>query len=245
MMQFMDNPEDQIEVKLPGRQRAIFRRIDASLKFDQPAYAVNWFNTRSRWLYEFYNFLAAGSVKAIGGAPFFKGRLLKRLHGVDSDSRDLILVVRYPALTQFKVMLESIYFQLLSILRLLAVKDFTFGFMKRRAWDTPLEPVSKMVDRDEVYLVHHFRGDPSIVDDLIACGRDLEIETVFAGTIGAIVSTGSRKSDLATTPCLMDAIVIFRGPNAASTEALSQSGGYQSVMSKSVSSFVGTYRRIL
>ena len=245
MMQFTDCPDDQIEARLPGRQRAIIRRIDASLRFDQPAYAVNWFNTRSRWLYELYNFLAAGSVKAIGGAPFFKGRLIKRLHGVDNDSRSLILVVRYPALEQFKVMLENKYFQLLSSLRLLAVKDFTFGFMKRRAWDTPLEPVSKTVDRDEVYLVHHFRGDPSIADDLIACGRDLEIETVFAGTIGAIVSTGSSKSDLATTPCLMDAIVIFRGPNEASTEALSQSGGYQSAILKSASSFVGTYRRIM
>ena len=245
MTQFTDNPNDYIEAKLLGRHRAFIHRIDASLHFDEPVYAVNWFNTRSSWLYELYNSLAAGSVKAIGGAPFFKGRLVQKLHGAESDSRNMILVVRYPALTQFKSMLENKYFQLISLLRLFAVKQFTFGFTKRRDRETPLETLAKSSGSEDVYLVHHFKGDLSIADDLIVCGREVAVDPVFIGTIGAVVSTGTSTSYLVTTPCLMDAIVIFKAPDKSRAEALFQEDRYQTAISKFSSSFVGVYERSL
>ena len=98
----MDTSNDRIEAKLPGRQRAYIRRIDATFSFDEPVYAVNWFNARWRWIYDFYNLIAARSVHKVGGAPLFKGRLTELVQGAEADRRDMILVVRYPGLIKFK-----------------------------------------------------------------------------------------------------------------------------------------------
>ena len=90
-------------------------------------HAINWFDTRSLWLYNVYNRLAAGSVARIGGQPLFKARLVEVLRGNVSDRRETLLLVRYPGVSQFASMLSDRRFQLTSVLRELAVRRFSFG----------------------------------------------------------------------------------------------------------------------
>ena len=73
MQEKSQDDADRFEAVLPGNQRAFITRHDPSLANHDAVYAVNWFNTRSAWLYDFYNLIAARSVLAVGGVPILKG----------------------------------------------------------------------------------------------------------------------------------------------------------------------------
>ena len=64
-------------------------------------------------------------------------------------------------------MLESRYFQLASIFRVLAVKDFTFGLTKRR-YEELQSPIDEPARPDDCYLVIHFRGDWTQLERVLA-----------------------------------------------------------------------------
>jgi len=127
-----DGLDRTIQVDLVGRSRAYISLTEGAATFDDEVYAINWFDTNIRWVYDLYNLLASFSLKAIGGVPFFKGHLIKAVHGSSSDCRSTLLVVRYPSLHSFKTMLEKRAFQAVSVLRMLAVRQFTFGFTRPR-----------------------------------------------------------------------------------------------------------------
>ena len=79
-----DSPQPDIEIhdaKLPGSLKAFIFRDKNLLKDDETVYAINWFNTRSALVYDFYNFLAVRSVRKIGGGPFIKCKLDRVLIG--------------------------------------------------------------------------------------------------------------------------------------------------------------------
>lgn len=230
-----------LEAKLPGRNRAYINKTDDGMSFDQPVYAINWFDTKTRWVYDFYNVLAVRSVRAVGGAPFFKGRLEKILHGAEEHRRDVLLVVRYPSLRNFKTMLESPFFLVVSVLRLMAVRDFTFGFTRRRDKGPDLSPGDLKV----AYAVHHFKGAGDFVEKIGALCRAENAEPFYAGTIGAFITTGDIVSTGEPVPCLMDAIVIWKSGNQNDLEKFIGSDSYQSFLNQTDSSFIGIYDRVI
>ena len=132
----MPNPtQSNIEAhsaKLPGSLKAFIFRDTSLLEDDEPVYAINWFNTRSALVYDFYNFLAVRSVRKIGGKPFIKCKIDRSLTGDETLRRDVLLIVKYPSLKSFRSMMENTYFQIVSMLRNAAVSNFTFGFTKRQ-----------------------------------------------------------------------------------------------------------------
>ena len=150
--------------KLPGKLSAFIFRDAAHLSEDEPIYAINWFNTKSSLVYDFYNKLAVGCVRKIGGAPFFKGRHIKTLHGREEDRRDVLLVVRYPALKNFLTMLESKVFQGVSVIRMAAVDEFTFGFTKREDTGADLIPMDPQEEGEVFYGVFHYSEAPPSTD---------------------------------------------------------------------------------
>lgn len=234
-----------LEAKLPGKLRAFIEIEDDALGFDEPVYAINWFDTKTSWTYDFYNVLAVRSVRAVGGAPFFKGRLQKVLLGKEEHRRDVLLVVRYPALRNFKTMLENKYFLLVSILRMAAVKDFTFGFTKRRDEGAGLSPMDVGGEDSAVYGVHHFNGNAGIADEIIASCVDSNVEPFYAGKINAHISTGKVDAARERTPCLMDAIVILKAADVEALESHVQSERYQEFIGATQSSFFGVYDRLM
>ena len=236
-----ESDDNVLAAKLPGRTRVYIKRTDKKLRFDEPVYAINWFDTKARLLYDFYNLLAVQSVKAVGGAPFFKARLKKILHGEEAHRRDVLLVVRYPSLEKFKTMLESTFFHIVSLIRVMAVRDFTFGFTKR----CDDGPETAVRNSKTAYAVHHFKGDRGALGEIEKICDPSDVEPVYAGAMGALLSPGNVESMGEEVPCLMDAIVILKSYNQKTLEAIVRSEPYQSVIAKTKSSFVGIYDRVL
>jgi hypothetical protein len=133
--------------------------ISISPKYNliDPIWAINWFNLKNKRLYDFYNYLALPHLLFINAKPLFKGRLIRRIEGNDSDEREMLLIVDYPSPGSFLKMVKSKVFQFKGILRILAVKDVTFGFMKRQDDDGKNEITPSKYESSLVYLVHQFQ----------------------------------------------------------------------------------------
>ncbi len=209
--------------------------------FDQPVYAINWFNTRMLWLYNFYNLVASVSVRRVGGSAFFKGRVEKVLIGDNSDRRDVLLVVNYPSPKQFLAMLGSRYFLLVSILRMLAVKQFTFGFTSRTDSDKPSSQASK----PSAYAVHHYRSDQDIAKQLEIITDNADVDIFYAGRISALVSSGNNHKAGEQIDCLMDGIILLKSKTTAQISALIQQEDYQLVINQTRKSFIAILSRMI
>ena len=123
----------------------LIRGINADINLKEPFYAINWFSTKREWLYHFYNFLAARSVIKIGGKAFFKAGVGETIiDDSGNGKRELLLIVRYPGGLQFKSLMESTYFKMVSILRILSVRKFTFGFTHKIEADKTSQKSDKL-----------------------------------------------------------------------------------------------------
>ncbi|MEP1231318.1 MAG: hypothetical protein ABJG88_11635 [Litorimonas sp.] len=231
--------------KLPGKLRAFIFRDGAHLREDEPVYAVNWFNTKSNMIYDFYNHLAVKSVRKIGGEPFFKARHVKTLHGSVDETRDVLLLVRYPALTNFRTMLESTTFQIVSLIRMAAVKDFTFGFTKRGDKGAALVPLNEDDKGKVVYGVFHYSGIQDIDLFLSKLMPETSAEIFYTGTIRAHIATGETYDVATQVPCEMDGLVIFKSDTPKDLESLPQNTVFKSLTTQANRSFFGLYTRIL
>ena len=231
--------------KLPGKLSAFIFRDAAHLSEDEPIYAINWFNTKSSLVYDFYNKLAVGCVRKIGGAPFFKGRHIKTLHGREEDRRDVLLVVRYPALKNFLTMLESKVFQGVSVIRMAAVDEFTFGFTKREDRGADLIPMDPQEEGEVFYGVFHYSEARDIGSSLAVLSLDPSIDIFYSGKIRAHIGTGESASTAAQVPCAMEGLVIFKSADAEAFEHLIDQEAFTAVTTQAKRSFFGLYSRIL
>ncbi len=199
------------EVSLPARWRGYIIPVGDALP-DGPVYAINWFNPRSLWLYNFYNFLAARSVTAVGGRAIFKGVVTKSLSETKGAGRRVLLIVRYPSVDAFAGMLTSSYFQIVSLLRLLAVKDFSFCFTEGILHDQGVS------DGQSTYGVLLLRGAWETFEfrqTLLSCRQH---DIVFAGRAVAHLAIGDGETSEPIT-CPLDQIVVVK---AAAREAIEQ-----------------------
>lgn len=231
---------ERISINITNRMQAAITSTDAGWPLSNPVYAVNWFDTKSLPIYNFYNFLATRSVRAVGGYPVFKGRVTGVLHGSNDDKRDVVLIVNYPSPQCFLDMLKSRYFMLVSVLRMLAVKRFTFSFT--RPTSTPNSEHDASFE--QIYLIHHFRGD-DISNNLFALSEKAGIRILYSGTLSARVSSGSANKTGQDINCLMDGIAILQAENDTVIDDLMASADYQAIIQKTSSSFVGRMDRLM
>lgn len=231
--------------KLPGKLQAFIFRDAAHLNENEPFYAINWFNTKSAPVYDFYNRLAVRSVNKVGGAPYFKGRHVKTLHGSADDTRDVLLVVRYPAIKNFLKMLESKVFMGVSLIRMAAVKDFTFGFTKRADTGADFSPIEPSDKGKAFFGVFHYSGNKDMTALLNNIISDTDVDLFYAGKIRAHIGTGKTSSEATQVPCEMDGIAILKSYDQVALENLMQNPAFTSLTAETDRSFFGLYARIL
>jgi len=121
----------EVRGKFSNNVDVFIRSVHSDANLDESFYAINWFSTKMEWLYHFYNFLAVRSVLKVGGKPFFKAKVTETLVDDNRGRRDLLLIVNYPNGKKFISLMESTYFKMVSIFRILSVKRFTFGLTIR------------------------------------------------------------------------------------------------------------------
>jgi len=230
-----------LQAEITDNKSVFIQSIDPEVPLSDPVYAINWFNTRSSWMYQLYNLLAASSVRKVFGKPFFKGRVTTVLHGDQAHRRDMLLIVHYPAVGSFKAMLETRYFQLVSILRVFAVRQFTFGFSRRS--DTA--PASAAPNENKAYAIHHYRGGHDISAGISDLLKDQAIDIFFTGRITSLLFSGDGTQAKDQVPCMMDGAVILQAETKAALENTVAQAGYQSIIGQTDASFIAIVERML
>jgi uncharacterized protein (DUF1330 family) len=232
--------------------KQITKEIEVSIINAGPNYnledvvwAINWFDVKNKGLYDFYNVIASPHVGKVGGRALFKGRLKKKLLGEQSDEREVLLIVSYPKPDNFLDLLMGKMFQLKSIVRELAVKDFTFGFMKRLDDGERPRGRIKKYDGKLIYMVHHFKNNHQLIDtntikDLAA---EQDIFTHFSGIKSALVGRRKGGGKLRTSPFLMDGMLIFGAFEASQFDDFIQSEYYQNFIEQNQSNYIALFNR--
>ena len=243
-----NSPQTNIEThdaKLPGPLKAFIFRDASLLKDDETVYAINWFNTRSALVYDFYNWLAVRSVRKIGGGPFIKCKLERTLIDDEALRRNVLLIVKYPSLQNFRRMLESTIFQLVSLLRTAAVSDFTFGFTKRQDKGADLPPHSSKAQTKPVIAVIQYFGEFASEKLHILIEQHADIDLYYSGIIGGEIGTGKESDGCTRVPCIINGIHVLKGETESVFENLIQSPDFQSLTKTPKQIYAGLYNRIL
>jgi len=232
---------ESIRATLFGKHYVQIDRLSNDSAWTETVHALNWFNTRSIHLYNFYNLVAGRSVTKVGGVPIFKGKLIKQLVGKERDRRSVLLVVKYPSPIHFKTMLENTYFKLVSVLRAIAVKQFTFCLSKM-----VIELDRVPIEKDSAcFAVHHFRGNEQVITEAQSAIKSTNVECVFASVKTHQLKSVNSKNEAEPVPDVMDGILLFRASTSGDLENLVKSASYQSLLEKTDSSFVGLLERLM
>ncbi len=220
--------------------------VGPSYSLEEPVWAINWFDVKSKKLYDFYNTIASSHVAKVGGKAFFKGSLAKRLLGEDADERAVLLIVTYNKPDDFLEMLMNKAFQLKSIVRELAVKEFTFGFTKRIDDGEPPKGSGKYEGK-LFYMVHHFKNKHQPIDTKaikeFAASRD--IFTHFSGIKSALIGRKKSGEQLKTVPFLMDGILVFAAFEESQFHQFITTDYYKEFINQNQSNYIGIFNREL
>ena len=180
---------------------------DKQSDLDQPLYAINWFNTKSKKLYNLYAALAFPHVKKVGGEVVFKGKVKDTLSGNKTLKRESLLIIKYPNADSFLGLFSQKMFLIKSLLRIKAVKDFVFGFVKMNGGSARSTSQPEKYMGDKSYLVHILKGKPELeikIDDIQA-GINVFFDRQKAAYVGRSTDDGEIKQG----PFFIDRIIIW------------------------------------
>jgi len=233
--------KNQIECEVTKSTSVLIRANTDTIDLNEPLYAINWFSTKIEWLYHFYNLLAAKSVLKIGGRAFFKAKVTKTILDESEMKRDLLLIIRYPGGKSFKGLMENTYFKLVSVFRMMSVKDFTFGFTHKHSIE-----ITTQAKDDFVYAVHHFKA--TVNETLFSKFQNVLLEDVrikYAGGMVAQLMTQKEGGTPRAIPNLMDGLVIFEAKQEIELERMLATPSYKSLIESLDSSYIGYLKRVL
>ena len=230
---------NEIKCEVTKSVNVFIKTKDANANLDTPLYAINWFSAKFAWLYHLYNFLANKSLTKIGGKGFFKGEITKTILDENKSRRDLILIVRYPNGNSFKALMEDTYFKIVSLLRMAAVKDFSFGFTQKQTKST------STLGEELKYVVHHFKTtNQADYPDFDKFLTD-EVTIKYSGKMIAALITKQKNKPAEKVPNIMDGIVIYESKSEEIILNMIAKNEYQKIVKSLDSSFIGTVKRVL
>ena len=229
-----------------SRERQITSKLKLILRGDSqrlasPLYAINWFDTRPAWIYHLYNFLAMGRLKRAGGKAFFKGRVVRRLSGDESLARQHLLIVNYPSADHFLNLVSDKLFQVISLLRMLSVRRFSFVMHER------IDSATNAVEPSEPSTFHavlHFHSNTpeSVVRQVETAATAASARVVFSGHEAVRVHSESGDSKNAmdyVTPNTM----VFAAASENDLESCFQSAEMQDALKHADQHYAGLVKR--
>ena len=231
----------EISGKVTNSIDVIIRANREGINLDEPFYAINWFSTKMEWMYHLYNFLAARSVLKVGGTPFFKAKITETLLDTSNSKRELLLIVRYPGGQQFKSLMQSTYFKMVSVFRIFAVAKFTFGFTHKLASDDTSQKADGLH-----YALHHFKSEHRVEEILqkIQASMPASITSKYTGQMIGNLYSQEKNKDPEQIPNLMDAIVVFQAQTEEELRAFLSSASYQTILDMTPTNHVSFLNRI-
>jgi hypothetical protein len=180
---------------------------------DTPLYALNWFSTKRAWMYNLYLRLAVTQVKTVGAFPVFKALVGKTNIGEKELAREQLLIVRYPNARAFLTLAGKKLFQLISILRINSVKDFTFNFTEKITHEPRPEDF-----KSRSHVVHFFTAPVEMSTAYQTLADLAEVKLTYFGQMKAQLLAQRGSKDPRAVPHLMSTIAVWE---AEDTEKLS------------------------
>ncbi len=236
------NNGEEIKANISKTNSVHIKAISQEDQLNSSVFAVNWFNTRWLWLYNFYNLLAGISVHKIGGKAFFKGTVKHNLYGIAKDKRDVLLIVNYPSLVNFKKLVENRFFQIVSLLRVLSVKKFTFGFSHKTSSN---ESTKRNDFKNKSFVIHHYKANEDITKKLQTLLTTYSVTIFYSGRISSLLYSGDGNRATKQIPCIMDGIVILEADDFSQIKNAVSSDDYQSLLKTTESSYIASLDRML
>jgi len=208
---------------------------DAELPENQPLFAINWFDLKSKWIYNFYNLLAAPLVMKSGARLVFKGFRSSKVSGSEEHGREALLVVYYPSPNHFLSLVERKYFQLISLFRVMSVKRFHFGFSEKLGGE------KNSVSRNKRYAVHHFSNAYFNQPELDLLNSQSGVSVFFAARKKAVLRIETNNKETREAPLLINGIIIYEADTSETLEHFLTSEALKSFMARSESNYVARF----
>ena len=234
--------DSEIRANVTKSTDVLIRGISPDINLTAPFYAINWFSTKREWLYNFYNLLAGRSVIKIGGKAFFKAKVSDTIvDETGNGKRDLLLIVSYPGGLQFKSLMESTYFKLVSIFRVFSVRKFTFGFTHKIEAETTSQKSDNLH-----YAIHYFKVSQGSTETIQKIKELLpqHIVVKYAGNTIANLFKHEKDKEAEQVPNLMSGLVLLQAGKEEDLRNLFHSEAYKEILKQSGHNFIGLLNRI-
>lgn len=235
-----------IERQVTKRTKLVVQGSKQAL--DNPLFAINWFDTRAGWLYQLYNYLSAGRLYKIGGKVFFKGKVTKMIAGDASLARRNLLIVNYPSAEHFLDLAADRLFQFFSVLRIIAVKNFSFVMHQRIEGRQLMSDQRQRWAASNAYALLHFKTNEPlavVVSTLREITSDESIHVHFASQQAATLAVQAGSDPIQNVPFITQNVVIIEASQASELADLVDGKKFRQLTSSFQGFFAGTVTRLL
>jgi len=236
-----------MERQITRGTKIILEAVHDNAALTHPLFAINWFNTRSLWLYNIYNIIASRSLFKVGGKVLFKGRVTETLLGSPDDAREVLLIVNYPSGVAFLDLLSDRFFQATSLLRMAAVRDFSFALNQRGDGPERLAHQMQSFDPSRAWAVHLFSSDRDIGEEIQTLRTIAAKETItlrFASWRAAIVHKENSGGIREALHYVTDRVVILEADSQARLRA-AVAGRFREFACSVSNSYIGLLKRMM
>ncbi|MCH8171811.1 MAG: hypothetical protein IIA70_00660 [Proteobacteria bacterium] len=158
------------------------------------------------------------------------------------------MIVNYASGINFLDLLENKYFQVISGLRIAAVKDYSFVFHRRLDGPELLEHKRRKFDREKVYAIHHFRSPGPLAVEFekikaLASGKKISLHFASESTAALAIETrGGQRNEM---PFVTHKIFLFEGDSGEQLEEFLTGKKYQAFARRLRFSYMGLLKRVM
>ena len=231
-------------------ERAVTRKIRIRIRGEEaviqnPLFAINWFDTRAAFVYHLYNMIAGPRAFKVGAKALFKGKYQRTLYGNPSLQRNYLLIVNYPSANHFLDLASDKVFQIFSVLRIAAVKRFSFVLQQRHHGEQLLKDRVPKGSKQGHYAVVQISASPqnsasansieatSPVDLASAIGSLAEqndVDLFYAGSAAGRVSTVAQDDQESALLAITEHTLVFSATSEKALSDLLGSSEFQSLI---------------
>ena len=223
-----------VERNVTRKMRIRIRGEEAALQ--NPLFAINWFDTRAAPIYHLYNLLAGPRAFKAGAKALFKGKVQDTIYGNPDLKRNYLLIVNYPSANHFLDLVSDKIFQIFSVLRIAAVKHFSFVMHQRHQGNQLLKDRVPKENKQGAYAVVQLSESPEASggEDLTSAIESLakqnNVELFFGGSAAGRVSTVTLDDEETVLPAITDQTFVFKATSDTAIRDLLLSSEFQNLI---------------
>lgn len=211
----MEATESAISKQINSKMKIWIKSTGENDRLDGKLWAMNSLNLKSSLAYHLYLLLASPLAKKVGSRLVFKGKFNQLIEGDPRKTRSVLLIVRYENAHRFLDLVGNKLFQVFSLIRINAVKDFNFGFVQNLLESKNGRQYTRP-DREKCFLSYHFSMSDAGQKELsafIEAFSENDIEMVFAGIKAAEIGRETGGGQTQMMGLLFDGLCLFQADN--------------------------------